>query len=84
MALIPVGAALEARDAVIDTARTYSDPRRAKRRLDRFERRGATALRRNRRTLEQKARVARRDMARRTNGARSDAENVIGEVRSIL
>jgi hypothetical protein len=84
MALIPVGAALETRDAVIGTARIYSDPRRAKRRLDRLERRGATALRRDRRTLEHKARVTRRDMARRTDGVRSDAENVIGEVRSII
>ena len=84
VALIPVGAALEARDSVIDAARTYSDPRRAKRRLDRFERRGANALRRNRRTLEHKARVTRRDMAQRTNGLRSDAESVVGEVRSLI
>jgi CBS-domain-containing membrane protein len=84
VALIPVGLALEARDLMIGVARTYSDPRRAKRRLDRFERRGATALRRNRRTLEHKARVTRRDMAQRTNGWRSDAENLVEEVRSII
>jgi hypothetical protein len=84
LALIPVGVALEARDSVIDAARTYSDPRRAKRRLDRFERRGATALRRNRRTLEHKARVTRHDMAQRTNGLRSDAESVVEEIRSLI
>jgi hypothetical protein len=84
VALIPVGVALEVRDLVIDAARTYSDPRRAKRRLDRFERRGATALRRNRRTVERKARVTRRDLAQRTNGLRSDAESVVEEVRSLI
>jgi hypothetical protein len=84
VALIPVGVALEAGDAVINAARTYSNPRRAKRRLDRFERRGATALRRDRRTLEHTARVARRDTAQRTNGLRSDAQSLVEEVRSII
>ena len=37
MALIPVGAALEMRDAVVHTARTYSDPRTASRELGRYE-----------------------------------------------
>jgi hypothetical protein len=84
VALIPVGAALEARDVVIDAARTYSNPRRAKRQLDRFERRGATALRRNRRTLQHKAQVARRDIAHRSDGLRADTENLVEEVRSII
>jgi hypothetical protein len=94
LVLIPVGVALEARDSLIDAARTYADPRRAKRRLDRFERRGATALRRNERTVAQlrrnqrtvahKARVTRRDVAERTNGLRSDAEGLVEEVRSII
>jgi hypothetical protein len=79
-----VGVALEARDSLIDAARTYADPRRAKRRLDRFERRGATALRRNQRTVAHKARVTRRDVAERTNGLRSDAEGLVEEVRSII
>ncbi len=47
--LIPVGAALEARDAAISTVRTYADRRTAKRELDRFELRGEKALRRNQR-----------------------------------
>lgn len=84
VALIPVGAVLEARDAIIDSARTYSNPRRAKRQLDRFERRGATAIRRNRRALQHSARVARRDVAQRTNGLRADTENLVEEVRSII
>ena len=54
--LIPVGAALEAGDAVVGTVRIYSDRRSAKRELDRFERRGEQAIRRNRRRLEREAR----------------------------
>jgi hypothetical protein len=54
--LIPVGAALEARDAAISTVRTYSARRTAKTELDRFERRGERALRRNRRRLGQHVR----------------------------
>jgi hypothetical protein len=50
--LIPVGAALEARDRVASTVRTYSDTRLTRRELNRFERRGAEALGRTRRTME--------------------------------
>ena len=46
--LIPVGAALEARDRVTDTFRTYSDTRLTRQELNRFERRGAKALGRTR------------------------------------
>ena len=46
--LIPVGAALEARDRVTNTVRTYSDARLTRRELNRFERRGADALGRTR------------------------------------
>ena len=41
--LIPVGAALEARDRVTGTVRTYSDSRLTRQQLNRFERRGAKA-----------------------------------------
>jgi hypothetical protein len=44
--LIPVGAALEARDAAVKTVRSYADRRSARVRFDRFERRGERALRR--------------------------------------
>ena len=71
--LIPVGVALEARDRVIETAQTYSTPTKAKRRFDRFERRGATALRRNRRTLEREARELRREVEARADQASSEA-----------
>jgi hypothetical protein len=53
--LIPVGAALEARDRVTDTVHTYSSPQLTRRELNRFERRGANALRRTRRTVERQA-----------------------------
>jgi hypothetical protein len=50
--LIPIGAALEARDRIVDTARTYTNRNKTQRQLNKFERRGATALRRNRRAVE--------------------------------
>lgn len=46
MLLIPVGAALEARDAAVSAVRTYTRPHTAWRELNRFERRGEQALRR--------------------------------------
>lgn len=81
--LIPVGAALEARDAAVSTVRTYSDRRTAKRELDRFERRGESALRRNRRRLERQVREARRDAAKRTNGLSSSAGGAVERIRSL-
>jgi hypothetical protein len=56
LVLIPVGAALEARDAVLSTVRIYADRRSARRELDRLERRGEQAIRRNRRRLEREVR----------------------------
>ena len=82
--LIPVGAALEARDALIGTVRSYSNRTTARRRLNRFERRGATALRRNRRTLERQVRTTRRDVAQRTNGLRNGAEGLVDQVRELV
>jgi hypothetical protein len=46
MVLIPVGAALEARDAAVNTVRTLTQPRSARREFNRFERRGEKALKR--------------------------------------
>jgi hypothetical protein len=46
MVLIPVGAALEARDAAVSTVRTYTQRRTARREFNRFERRGEKALKR--------------------------------------
>ena len=53
--LIPVGATLEARDRVTDAVRTYTDTRLTRQELNRFERRGAKALGRTRRTAERQA-----------------------------
>ena len=53
--LIPVGAALEARDRVTNTVRTYSDTRLTRKEFNRFEQRGAKALGRSRRTVERRA-----------------------------
>jgi hypothetical protein len=81
--LIPVGAALEARDTVVETARTYGDRARARRQLNRFERRGATALGRNRRSLERQVKDARRNVEPRANGIQADAESAVERVRSL-
>jgi guanyl-specific ribonuclease Sa len=46
LVLIPVGAALEVRDAAVSKVRTYADRGAARREFNRFERRGEKALRR--------------------------------------
>jgi hypothetical protein len=81
--LIPVGAALEARDRLAETVRTYADPRRLATELNRFERRGERALRRRRRNVERQVTSARRDFERRTNGLKADAEDVVDRVRQL-
>jgi hypothetical protein len=81
--LIPVGAALEARDRLTATVRTYSDRRVARQQLNRFERRGATALRRNRRAVVRQARDVRDSVERRANGFQSRTNEVVERVRSV-
>ncbi|HSJ16471.1 MAG TPA: hypothetical protein VK920_00080, partial [Solirubrobacterales bacterium] len=81
--LIPVGAALEARDRVRATVRTYSDGRLTRQQLNRFERRGATALRRNRRALERQAKEARGSVEGRANDVQSSANDVVERVLSL-
>ncbi len=54
--LIPVGALAAAGDAVRRTAETYVDSGRRARQFDRFERRGAKALDRGRRTVARRTR----------------------------
>ncbi|HEX6585261.1 MAG TPA: hypothetical protein VF052_00765 [Solirubrobacterales bacterium] len=80
--LIPVGAALEARDRMAATIRTYSDGRLARQQLDRFERRGATALRRKRRAVKRQARDVRDSVESRANGVQSRANDVVERVLS--
>lgn len=82
--LIPVGAALEARDRVTETVRTYSDGEHTREQLNRFERRGATALRRNRRAVERQAKDVRELVEQRANGVQSWADDAVGRVRSLV
>lgn len=81
--LIPVGAALEARDRIVAVYRTYGDRQRLRTQLNRFERRGATALRRNRRAVERQARDVRNGVEDRANGFQSRATDVVERVRSL-
>ena len=81
--LIPVGAALEARDRVTATVRTYTDSRLTRQQLNRFERRGATALRRNRRALERQAKDVRDSVEGRANDVQSSANDVVERVLSL-
>jgi hypothetical protein len=71
--LVPIGAALEARDRIAATIRTYSDSRLARQQLNRFERRGATVLRRKRRAVERQAKDVRDSVLRAVRTAFSRA-----------
>jgi hypothetical protein len=79
--LIPVGATLAARDAITDAVSTRS---RLRRQLSRFERRGATAMRRSRGGVERRARRTRRDAGRGLGQLRSDAERLVDRVQDRL
>jgi hypothetical protein len=71
--LIPVGAALTARDRVVssvnDTLTSYSSPSRAQAQLRKFERRGATARKR----LEREVRKARTSVERELRKRRQES-----------
>ena len=92
--LIPVGAALFARDKVVssvsDTISTYSSPSRAQAQLRRFERRGATArnrlereVRKARVRVERELRQRRRELERSVSDLDSRRENVAKQVPDI-
>ena len=81
--LIPVGAVLEARDRVAAIIRTYSDSRLARQQLNRFERRGATVLRRKRWAVERQAEDVRGSVESRANGVQSRANDLVERVLSI-
>lgn len=80
--LIPVGAALIARESVVstvsDTVSTYSSTTKAQAQLRRFERRGVTA--RNR--LEREVRKARVRVERELRQRRQDIESTVSELDS--
>jgi hypothetical protein len=78
--LIPVGAALIARERVVDsvseTLSTYSSPTKTQAQLRRFERRGATARSR----LEREVRKARVRAERQLRQRRRTIENTVSEL----
>jgi hypothetical protein len=77
------GAALEARDRVTATVRTYSDSQLTRQQLNRFERRGVTALRRNRRAVERQARDVRHSVESRANEMQSSANDIVERVLNL-
>ncbi len=81
--LIPVGAALEARDRVTDTVRTYSNTQLTRRELNRFERRGAKALGRTRRTVERQTKHVQGSVEGLANDVQSSARETAGRVLSV-
>jgi len=86
--LIPVGAALIARDRVVsgvnDTISSYSSTSRAQAQLRKFERRGNTARRR----LEREVRKARTSVERELRKRRQDsaelADRLQGRIQSLV
>ena len=78
--LIPVGAALTARDRVLssvnDAISSYSSPTRAQAQLRRFERRGATARKR----LEREVRKARVRVERELRQRRREIEKTVSDL----
>jgi hypothetical protein len=81
--LIQIGAALEARDAFVKAAQTYTDALKRTRQLDHLERRGATALKRSRREIRHEARSAQREVGRQTNALKADAEEAVERLRRL-
>jgi hypothetical protein len=85
--LIQLGAAAEFRDAITQTAKTYTNIDRLTRELDRFERRGERIVglgqrsaRRRKNALERDVRRVQRDVER--DGVRAGAEDVVERVKS--
>jgi hypothetical protein len=93
--LIPVGAALEARDRVADLVATTRSRDALGKRLAHFERRGGRVraqlereVRRTRTRVERRARSARRDLDRQRTQARrnlgSNVENLSARVETVV
>jgi hypothetical protein len=74
--LIQLGAAATVRDAVLTTARTYSNPASVRRELNRYERRGERVLRQSRQALRRRS----RDVEHEVNGWRNEAADVVDRV----
>src|SRR5688572_20949684 len=78
---IPVGAALEARDRVQQTVSTLTKRSSLRQQLNRYERRGATALRRNRRQVERQVKAARSSVSNGASEVQATAGELAGRVR---
>jgi hypothetical protein len=82
--LVPVGAVLEARDAIAQTLATYTNGDSARRQLNRFERRGERALRRNRHLVADQVTEAGRGVEDRATDLQSGTEELVERVRSLV
>lgn len=87
--LIPVGAALAARDAVVDVARTYASRESAEKELRKFERRGSTArnglrrdVKRTRTRVERELRQRRGSVVKGVDEARADLRRQVSGLQS--
>jgi 5-deoxy-D-glucuronate isomerase len=69
---IQVGAAMTARDALTHTVRVYANPGSVAKELDKYERRGARALKRGQRNVNREA-----------NGIRRDAGDVLERIKRL-
>lgn len=87
--LIPVGAALAARDVVVDVAKTYASRESAEKELRRFERRGNTArnglrrdVKRTRTRVERELRQRRGNVVKGVDEARADLRRQVSGLQS--
>jgi len=86
--LIPVGAALVARDRVVssvnDTLTTYSSPSKTQAQLRKFERRGNTARKRLEREVRKARTSVERELRRRRQHSADLADRVQERIQSLV
>jgi hypothetical protein len=86
--LIPVGAALIARDKVVsgvnDTITTYSSTSKAQAQLRKFERRGTTARKRLEREVRKARTSVEREMRKRRQDSTELADRLQGRIQSLV
>jgi len=86
--LIPVGAALIARDKVVsgvnDTITSYSSTSKAQAQLRKFERRGATARKRVEREVRKARTSVERELRKRRQDSAELADRLHGRIQSLV
>jgi len=86
--LIPVGAALIARDKVVsgvnDTITSYSSTSKAQAQLRKFERRGATARKRIEREVRKARTSVERELRKRRQDSTELADRLQGRIQSLV